>query len=318
MIKNINIWDEIFQNQIEALIELKTSANIKLLNNIVNLIANNKGKIIISGIGKSGYIGKKIASSFSSTGSTAIFLHPSEASHGDLGIIQKQDIVILISNSGNTQELKDILDYCTNNNITSIGITSGKNSLLVKNSNYIIYLPKTKEISSLGAPTTSALLTLAIGDALMVCVHEKKLFKKSDYKHLHPGGSIGSKLQTVGNIMHKGNRLPIVTKRTLISDVILKITEKGSGIAIILGEDSKIVEGIVTDGDLRRNMGSNLLSLYAEEVMTKTVQTIREETLIEEALDIMNNKSITSLIIVNPKKELLGFVHIHDVLRILS
>lgn len=305
---------KIIQEQISALNDLLNDLPIENIINVINLICSIKGKLILTGIGKSGYIAKKIASSFTSTGTGAYFLHPTEAAHGDLGMITKSDIVMLISNSGQTQELLQILQYCQRFNIKTIGICSNENSLLAKNVDYLLKIPKIKESCHLDAPTRSTLITLALGDAIMVSVHEAKGFTKDHYKILHPGGQIGAKLLKVKNIMHTGDSLPISNHDSLMSDVLIEMSSHGFGCVIVVDKQKKIL-GIITDGDLRRHMNNNLLKTKASDVMTDQPGTISQETFLGEALNIMNSKSITSLIVADNNNIVIGLVHIHDLLR---
>ncbi|MDB9776464.1 KpsF/GutQ family sugar-phosphate isomerase, partial [Alphaproteobacteria bacterium] len=273
----------------------------------VNAILLLKGKIILSGIGKSGHIANKIASTFTSTGIVSIFLHPVEASHGDLGIIEKNDIVILLSNSGATIEINDIVNYSKKNGIKIIGITSNKNSDLAKNSDIKIILPRHKESDPLGiAPTTSTTLALIVGDALCSSVLAYKNFDRSSFKKFHPGGKIGKNLKTLEDIMDVD--LPIVNLKSSVLQAVLMMTKKKYGCAIIADKNNKIL-GIITDGDLRRSLNANILESNVTKIMRTKPILAKKNTLISSAINKMNNNSITSLIISEQNK-VIGIVNL--------
>jgi arabinose-5-phosphate isomerase len=280
---------------------------------LVNHILKLKGRVILVGMGKSGYIAKKIAASLASTGTPAFFIHPSEASHGDLGMITNIDLIIMLSNSGETNELFDTVNYCKRYNIPIAAITMNKRSTLANNSNFLLTLPMQKESSTLSAPTTSALMTLSLGDALVTALHEAKGFTKDDFKLFHPGGKIGANLLKVNDVMRSGDKLPIIKANDTFIDTIVIMTEKCLGCAVILDNDDNVA-GIVTDGDLRRHIKDELTTLKAENIMTPMPQSISSEVLATEALFIMNDKSITVLPVVDNKK-LVGVIHIHDILK---
>ncbi len=309
---HLNIANNVIKSQSKALETL--SSNIPSdFNKLVNCILELKGRVILVGMGKSGYIAKKIAASLASTGTPAFFIHPGEASHGDMGMITETDLVIMISNSGETQELFDTINYCKRYNIVIAAITMKKASTLANNSDFLLLLPEQKESSAISAPTTSALMTLSLGDALVTALHEARGFTEEDFKLFHPGGKIGANLLKVGDIMCSGGKLPIIHKEDAFTDVIVKMTEKCLGCAVILDKDDNLI-GIVTDGDLRRHIEDDLTNLKARHVMTRDPQTINSQTLATEALFIMNNKSITALPVVDNQK-LVGIVHIHDILK---
>ena len=277
----------------------------------VKSIVNLKGKLIISGIGKSGHIANKIASTFTSTGVVSIFLHPSEASHGDLGAIEKGDIVILISNSGNVVEMTDIISYCKKYGIMIISITSNKNSDLAKNSDLKLILPKHREADPLGiTPTTSSTLTLILGDALSSTVLGCKNFDLQSFKKFHPGGKIGKKLKTLSEIMN--DDLPTINTKSKVFDAVLVMTEKKYGCAIITGKNNNIV-GIVTDGDIRRSLTNNLLDEDIKKIMRTKPVLANKDTLISSAINMMNKNSITSLIISKNNKAI-GIVNLKQCL----
>jgi len=280
---------------------------------LVDHILKLKGRVILVGMGKSGYIAKKIAASLASTGTPAFFIHPSEASHGDLGMITDIDLVIMLSNSGETKELFDTVNYCKRYNIPIAAITMKEHSSLANNSDFLLTLPIQSESSTLSAPTTSALMTLSLGDALVTALHEAKGFTQDDFKLFHPGGKIGANLLKVTDVMRSGSKLPIIKAHDTFIDTIVIMTEKCLGCAVIL-DDNGHVSGIVTDGDLRRHIKDDLATLKAENVMTTMPLSINAKALATEALFIMNDKAITVLPVVDDKK-LVGIIHIHDILK---
>ena len=280
---------------------------------VVDLILNIKGRLIVSGIGKSGYIANKISASIASTGTPSLYVHPAEASHGDLGMISKEDVVLLLSSSGETKELSDIISYCKRFNISLIGMTMKPQSILAQSSNFLLNIPEIAEASAISAPTTSSMMMLALGDALMVSLYESKGFTKEDFKLLHPGGKIGANLLRVKDLMHKGNSVPVVSLDSLMSEVLIAMTSKGFGVAAVV-DDNKVIKGIITDGDLRRHMHADIINMSAKDIMTPNPKTIEMHSLAIEALTIMNNKNITSLL-VQDNAMLSGIIHIHDLLR---
>ena len=280
---------------------------------VIEAILETKGRVITSGMGKSGYIARKIASSLASTGTPAFYIHPGEASHGDLGMITKTDIVILLSNSGETKELFDIVNYCKRFHIKMVTVTMKPESTIAKNSDLILNIPVIKEASLLSAPTTSALTMLALGDAIIISLHETKGFSKDDFFVFHPGGKIGADLLKVKDLMFTKNALPLVGLESSFAEVILIMTEKSLGCAAVVDDDQNL-KGIITYGDLRRNIDKNLSSLKAGDIMTKLPKSVNSETLASEALFIMNSSSITALPVTDNTK-IVGIIHIHDILR---
>lgn len=278
----------------------------------VERIINLSGRLVVSGIGKSGYIARKISASFASTGTASLYIHPAEASHGDLGMIAQNDIVMLLSNSGETSEILNIIKYCKRFGISIIGMTMKQDSTLALASDYLLHIPNVSEASTIDAPTTSAMMMLALGDALMVAVYDTKGFSKDDFKILHPGGKIGANLTKVSDLMHIGDELPIVSPKDLMSDVLIVMTKKRFGCAIVLSDDK--ILGIITDGDLRKHMNPHMISMRAEEMMTSRPKTISSNIFASQALAIMNELTITSLIVTENNK-LIGIIHIHDILR---
>lgn len=282
--------------ELDGLKKLKFSLNSQFVT-AVKSILDSKGKLILSGIGKSGHIANKIASTFTSTGIVSIFLHPVEASHGDLGIIEKKDTVILISNSGETSELNDIINYCKKNDVKIICITSNSKSTLANNANIKLILPVHIEADPLGiAPTTSTTLALVLGDVLCSTVLKYKKFDKQAFKKFHPGGKIGKNLKTLGDIM--SSDLPLINLQSKMSEVVLVMTEKKFGCAIIIDKNKKLC-GIITDGDLRRSIHDDILRKQAKTIMRKKPVMASRNTLVSSAINIMKKNSISSLIISN-------------------
>ena len=266
----------------------------------VKLIMKTEGKLVISGIGKSGIIAAKIAASFTSTGKQSVFLNPVDASHGDLGIISKNDLHLILSNSGETHELTDLINFAKKMNNKIISITSNKNSLLAKASDIKLTLPAHKEADILNMiPTTSTTLSLALGDALCCTVLSLRKFDKKSFKELHPGGKIGKKLRTIKEIMDSD--LPVVKLSQNIIDAVLVMTEKKYGCALVL-DDNKNIKGIITDGDLRRAVNKIDLNTNVQKIMQSKPILANEDMLISSAIALMNKNSITSLIISKGKK----------------
>lgn len=299
----------------DEMISLELLANNfpKDFEQIISEIYNSKGRVIISGIGKSGYIGQKISASLSSTGTRSFYIHPAEASHGDLGMIDENDIVILLSNSGETKELFDIINYCKRFSIKLIGMTMREDSILALNSDYLLNIPVVKEASVIDAPTSSTTMMLALGDAIMVSLCELRGFTKDDFKIYHPGGKLGSQMLKISDLMHKLDKTPTCGHATLMSEVLIIISKKGFGCCAVL-DDNGDLYGIITDGDLRRHMSEDLVKQNAKDVMTFYPKTISPEMLASEALAIMSDLNISSLLVCSGN-ELKGIIHIHDLLR---
>ena len=299
----------------EALCQLAQSLD-GIFEEALDLLIETKGRVILSGIGKSGHIAHKIASTFSSTGTPAFFVHPSEASHGDLGMITQEDTLILLSYSGDTAELSDMISYAKRFAIPLIAITRKQESLLAKAADYTLLLPSAPEACPMGlAPTTSTTLMLALGDALAITLLKRKEFSEKDFKKFHPGGRLGKKLLQVSDLMRPYDTLPLVSPGTLMSDALVEMTEKGFGCIGILGGEKKLI-GIITDGDLRRHMSPSLLGEKVEEIMTASPQTIFSSSLAVEASGLMNRKAITHLFVLDQTTtELVGLLRLHDCLR---
>ncbi len=277
----------------------------------VECIANIKGRVIVSGMGKSGHVARKIAATMASTGTPALFVHPGEASHGDLGMITPDDAVLALSNSGETAELADIIGYCKRFSIPLIACVRRKSSMLVEAADIAMVLPSIPEAPPTDAPTTSTTMMMALGDAIAVALMERRGFTKADFSVFHPGGKLGKAFIRVTDLMHSGVELPLVALDMPMQQVLLEITSKHFGCVGVL--ENGALAGIITDGDLRRSM-DGLLSKKASDVMTRNPMSIRPGALAAEALGIMNTRSITTLFVVEDTKPV-GIIHIHDCLR---
>ncbi|MDH1270854.1 KpsF/GutQ family sugar-phosphate isomerase [Rhizobium pusense] len=295
-----------------ALEELKKSLPADLPA-VVTLILNTKGRVVICGIGKSGHIGRKIAATLASTGTPATFVHPAEASHGDLGMIMPQDVCILISNSGETSELRDVLVHTRRFSIPLIGISRRPNSTLMQAADYRLLLPDSPEACPIGmAPTTSTVLTLVMGDILAVVLMEQRGFRKEHFNTYHPGGTLGAQLLTVNQLMHSGDALPIISPERSLEDVLQLITAKGFGIAG-LHLNGKLI-GVITDGDLRRNW-KNLWDLTPMQIASPNPIVIGEEKLVVDALALMEAKKINAIFALDAAANVVGVLRVHDCLR---
>ena len=283
----------------------------------VILLSKVKGRIIVTGVGKSAHIGNKISATLSSTGTASYFIHATEASHGDLGSIKKNDCIIAISNSGETSELNNIINYSKRFDIPLIGISSNAKGSLNKNSTIGIIYKKPIEACPLNlAPTSSTTISLVIGDCIAMSLLEIKGFKSSQFKNFHPGGNLGKDLKKISEIMHVGKSLPLAKEMDKMTKTLITMTKKSFGCVGVINNSKKLV-GIITDGDLRKNMNSKLFNLKALELMTKNPTTGDKNMLIGEALNIMNSKKITNLFICEKNKPI-GIIHIHDLLRLSS
>lgn len=279
----------------------------------VECLLDVRGRVIVSGMGKSGHVAAKIAATMASTGTPAQYVHPGEASHGDLGMITSQDALILISNSGETRELADIIAYAKRFGVSLIAITKNSESTLGRQADHVLTLPDAPEACGIGmAPTTSTTCTMAMGDALAVALMKLRGFERENFLAFHPGGSLGAQLLTVSVVMHKGDALPVVHDQTPMSDTLLEMTAKGFGVAAVI-ENGKLI-GVITDGDLRRNMDV-LMSRTAGQVATRNPRSISPQALLPEALAVMNANKISALFAVDESGTLQGLVHIHDILR---
>ncbi len=282
----------------------------------VEVILNAKGRVIVSGMGKSGHIARKIAATLASTGTPAHFVHPAEASHGDMGMLTRGDVVLVLSNSGETPELADVVAHTRRFHIPLIGVASRADSTLARQADVSLILPAAEEACGSGiVPTTSTTMTLALGDALAVALMEHRDFTPENFRDFHPGGKLGARLSKVSDLMHGDDALPLVGLETPMSDTLLTISQKGFGVVGVLNDDHRL-EGIVTDGDLRRHM-DGLLDHTAGDVMTADPRTIGPDALAEEAVALMNDHKITCLFVVDPagSARVTGLIHIHDCLR---
>lgn len=303
---------EVLHREIEGIQAIESSLDDVFIR-AVETLSVIKGRVIVSGMGKSGHIARKIAATMASTGTPAYFVHPSEASHGDLGMITKDDAVICLSNSGETSELRDMIAYTRRYQIPLIGIARREGSALTEAADIGIVLPEIPEASPTGAPTTSTTMMLAYGDALAMALLTKKGFSRDDFGALHPGGKLGKAFVRIGNLMHGSDELPLVNENALMKEVLITMTAKRFGCAGVTNAKGEMI-GIITDGDLRRHIDKDFMNTSASIVMTKNPITVYAQMLAAEALGIMNSKSITCLFVVEDKKPI-GIIHIHDCLR---
>ncbi|MBT3793145.1 MAG: KpsF/GutQ family sugar-phosphate isomerase [Rhodospirillales bacterium] len=311
--KMLSVARRVFEIEARGLTEAAQGLDDTFLD-AVDKILNITGRLIVSGMGKSGHIAHKIAATLASTGTPSFFVHPAEASHGDLGMITRDDAVLAISNSGDTAELSDLIAYAKRFSIPLIGITTNPKSALADGADVLLALPNADEACPMGlAPTTSTTMTLALGDALAIALLEHRGFTPDQFQLLHPGGQLGRELLKISDIMHADDEIPKVAPDTTMSEVLITMTTKHFGCAGVLGVNNQLL-GIITDGDLRRNMASGLLDVSAETVMTANPVTIASSALAIEALAIMNDKTITSLFVVD-ENEVVGIIHVHDLLH---
>ncbi|MBK9081628.1 MAG: KpsF/GutQ family sugar-phosphate isomerase [Rhizobiales bacterium] len=281
-----------------------------------DLIGKAAGRVIVSGMGKSGHVGRKIAATLASTGTPAYFVHPGEASHGDLGMIRQDDVVLALSWSGETPELADIITYTRRFHIGLVALTSKSDSALARAADVRLVLPRVEEACPNGlAPTTSTTMQLVMGDALAVALLAARGFTAQDFRVFHPGGKLGAKLTLVRDVMHKDRRLPKVALGAPMSDAVMEISSKGLGCVGVVDADGKVV-GVITDGDLRRHMRPDLLTVRVEEVMTRNPRIVAPDALAVAALDQLNSRMITALLVVDASGALCGVVHLHDLLRL--
>lgn len=312
---DIEVAKQTIDSEIEALKVMENNLD-DTLSKALDLLQHTKGRVIVTGMGKSGHIGSKIAATMASTGTPSFFLHPSEASHGDLGMITPNDVVIAISNSGESKELSDILVYCRRFSIPLIAITKNPESSLGKNSDLILRLPDNKEACPLGlAPMSSTTATLVMGDILAADLMVRKGFTEEDFKLRHPGGKLGSILRHVSDIMHTGDEMPLIGENAIMQDALITMSAKMLGCVGIINDKGELT-GMITDGDLRRWMSPDLISENVCKVMTKNPRTINADALIAEAVNVMNNtgRGITNMFVTDGKKPI-GIVHIHDCLK---
>ena len=312
----VNIAKEVIDLEISALKNLKKNLN-NSFNSAVKHIVRCQSKVILCGVGKSGLIASKIAATFSSVGTPSFYLSAGDSSHGDLGSISKKDILILISNSGETSELKNIIQFANRNKILLISIVSKKDSLLYKASDIKLLIPAVKEAEGI-IPTSSTTAQLALGDALAIATMKEKKFTKSDFKKIHPSGSLGSQLTTVEDIMLTGEKIPFVNENILMKDALKILSEKKLGV-LIVQDKKKLTKGIITDGQIRRfnQKNNNIVNIKAKVIMTKKPIGIDKNALAEKALSLMNGNKITSLCVYDKKNrsKTIGIVHIHNILQ---
>lgn len=283
----------------------------------IALIYSLKGRVVVTGIGKSGHIGRKIQATLASTGTPSFFVHPAEAAHGDLGMIQPSDVVIALSSSGETVELANIINHARRFNIPLIAMTSQANSTLAKAADIVLLLPQSKEACPLGlAPTTSSVTQLALGDALAITLLRKNRFTPSDFGKYHPGGRLGTKLKFVRDLMHINDEIPLAPPHMPMHDALMIMTKKALGCIGVISDDKKLI-GLITDGDLRRTLNQDIRKLQVKDVMNTSPLTISPDLLAAEALCLMNNreKPITCLFVINEFQNPVGVIHIHDLLR---
>jgi arabinose-5-phosphate isomerase len=306
----------IASSAISALQEASASGPLaEALAQAVSLMLGRKGRIIVSGVGKSGHIGRKLAATLASTGTPAYFVHATEASHGDLGMVTEDDLVLALSWSGETAELADLLTYTSRFDVPLVAITAGAQSTLAKHATVALLLPSVTEACPNGlAPTTSTAMQLLIGDALAIALLDAKGFSSSDFKVFHPGGKLGARLSFVKDLMHTGSEMPLVSLGTRMSHAVIEMSAKRFGITGVTDMDGRLL-GVITDGDLRRHMADGLLGASVEAVMSRHPKTIAPDAIAASALEIMEENKITVLFAVEAGKPA-GILHLHDLLRV--
>ena len=305
---------KVLQTEADALETLKNDLPNDF-SDLVKLILNLNGRVIVSGVGKSGHVGNKIAATLASTGTPAYFVHATEASHGDLGMITEKDLCLLISNSGETSEIFDIVAHARRFSIPVATISSNTESTLVKAADFKLCLPVVEEACPIGmAPTTSTTMMLALGDALAVALMEAKNFNTENFKVLHPGGKLGAKMMMVSQVMHKSDALPLVETQTSMKETLLTMSSRGFGIAAVVNEKDFLV-GVITDGDLRRHI-NDLMSKTAGEIASLSPITVVRETFVVDALKLMQENKITVLIVTSAENKPVGILHIQDLLKV--
>jgi arabinose-5-phosphate isomerase len=283
----------------------------------IDSLASVTGRVVVSGMGKSGHVGRKIAATLASTGTPALFVHPAEASHGDLGMIVAGDAVLALSNSGETAELADLVAHSRRFALPLVAITARPDSTLARSADVALILPKSVEACPMGlAPTTSTTMQMALGDAIAVALLTRRGFTAADFRKIHPGGRLGVRLRRVRDVMHVGEAVPLAAPDMPMAIALVRMTEKRFGCLGVVGDDG-VLRGIITDGDLRRAMGPDLLSRLAGDVMTASPRTIAPDALAVEALHAMNarERPVTTLFVVDPAGRPLGILHVHDLLR---
>jgi arabinose-5-phosphate isomerase len=280
----------------------------------VETVRNARGRVIVTGMGKSGHVGRKIAATLASTGTPAFFVHAADASHGDLGMITSDDVMLVLSWSGETEELKDLINYSRRFRIALIAVTSSADSTLGKAADVVLAMPESREACPHNlAPTTSSLMQLAIGDALAIALLESRGFTAVDFGVFHPRGQLGAALKFVRDIMHEGTAVPLIKRGAPMSEAIVEMSAKGFGCVAVTDGNGKLA-GVITDGDLRRHMRGDLLKAPVDEVMTASPKVVRPDQLASEALQLLNSSKITALVVVEAGRPV-GIVHFHDLLR---
>ena len=311
----INILQDaraVLNQEAEALATLAEALPVDFTR-LCSKILNCEGRVILAGVGKSGHIARKISATLASTGTPSYYIHPTEASHGDMGMILEGDICILISNSGETAEMHDVIAYARRFAIPIAAISSRADSTLMRAAEFALLLPKVPEACAIGmAPTTSTTMALALGDALSVALMHQRNFKAESFKIFHPGGKLGAQMTKVGDIMHNMDRFPAVTDDAPMQETLLEMTSKGFGIAVVV--ENNVVTGVITDGDLRRHM-ENLLEKSAGEIASSDPITVTKDTFAADALRIMNEHKIGVLIVAHSTGKPEGIIHLHDLLR---
>ncbi|MHA7871940.1 MAG: KpsF/GutQ family sugar-phosphate isomerase [Hyphococcus sp.] len=313
MTNPVDIAKQVIDLEISGLSALKDALDGGFTQTLA-ILKQAPGRIIVTGMGKSGHVARKIAATFASTGSPAIFVHPGEASHGDLGMISQQDVILALSKSGETNELRDLLAYAARFSIPVVAITAKAESTLARAANAVLTLPNAEEAcGETRAPTTSTTMMMAAGDALAIALLRDRGFTAKDFHGFHPGGNLGAALRRVRDLMHGADKLPLADRRAALPEVVQKISTGGFGCVGVTDSDGGLC-GIITDGDLRRHFGADLTAKRAEDVMTKTPQTTTADALAGDVLALMSRRKITALFVVDDKRPV-GLVHVHDCLH---
>jgi arabinose-5-phosphate isomerase len=310
----------------KAVIQEEVSALNKLAEHLdknfcmaIDIIANTKGKVVVSGIGKSGHVASKIAATLSSTGTASFFIHPSEASHGDIGALQQNDCLLLISNSGETKEMRDICLFAKHHNIPIISIVGNKDSFLALNSNIIIKISIANEaflFNNIPAPSVSTTCTLVLGDAIAGAVMSRKLFTREQYNKLHPGGKLGQLMSKVKNVKRPISDVPLISINQNIAEAILEMTEKGFGLVGIYENDKRNIIGTISDGDLRRHLNDISLKAKVSEIMTKSPKVIKEDDFVIDAIHYLKQNKIINIFVVDNQNKITGMLQLYDILKI--
>lgn len=309
----IKIAQRVLKAEMQGLEKISSTLDDNLVQ-AIELILASSGKIIVSGVGKSGHVAKKFTATLASTGSTAVFLHPTEAVHGDLGVVADNDVVILLSNSGETSELNPIISYCKRYGVKIISITRNANSTLSTASNISLVLENVPEASHIGAPTTSTTQMMAFCDIIAVVLQEHRQFSKHDFQAIHPAGAIGAKLSVISELMHKDSEIPLINIDATLADAIFEISQKRFGCVGVVNSQNQII-GMITDGDIRRHIDSDIRNTLAKDIMTQNPLTVSSTIFASEVLKILNDNKRTNIFVVSENDEVLGVVHIHDLLK---